>query len=84
MDPACYPKIVLAYSHTISEQVTALLSTSSADPALTHSPALLEIAAQGMLSLPWLSLVLSLERDPSVRDTMHAHASAGSARLLVP
>ena len=39
-----------------------------------------EIAAQGMLSLPWLSLV----RDPLVRDAMHAHASAGSARLLVP
>ena len=43
-----------------------------------------EIAAQGMLSLPWLSLVLSRERDPLVRDAMHAHASAGSARLLVP
>lgn len=43
-----------------------------------------EIAAQGMLSLPWLSLVPSRERDPLVRDAMHAHASAGSARLLVP
>ena len=43
-----------------------------------------EIAAQGMLSLPWLSLVSSHERDPLVRDAMHAHASAGSARLLVP
>ena len=43
-----------------------------------------EIAAQGMLSLPWLSLVLSRKRDPLVRDAMHAHASAGSARLLVP
>jgi hypothetical protein len=41
-----------------------------------------EIAAQGMQSLPWLSLVLSLERDPLVRDAVHA--SAGSARLLVP